>query len=89
MDRIDRVETYEARVPLLHPLIVGSARISHRTYSIVRITTSDGITGVGYCYSRGLPISKIIEAVMSPHLIQETAESADEIRGKLLAANWQ
>ena len=89
MDRIDRVETFEARVPLAHPLTVGSAQITHRTYSIVRITTSDGITGVGYCYSRGLPIAKVIEAVMSPHIIKETAESADEIRGKLLAANWQ
>lgn len=89
MDRIDRVETFEARVPLAHPLTVGSARITHRTYSIVRITSSDGITGIGYCYSRGLPIAQIINAVITPHIIQQTAESPDEIRKRLIAANWQ
>jgi L-alanine-DL-glutamate epimerase-like enolase superfamily enzyme len=56
MDAISRIETFEARVPLPQPLSVGTAQITHRTYSVVRITTNDGLVGMGYCYSRGLPI---------------------------------
>ena len=75
MDLINSIETFEARVPLPAPLAVGSARITHRTYSVVKITTSDGIVGVGYCYSRGLPMAKIIDDVMTPVAIGQTAES--------------
>ncbi len=89
MDLIRAVQTYEARVPLPKPLAVGSARITHRTYSIVKVTTSDGIIGVGYCYSRGLPMAKIIDEVMTPIVLGATAESPDEIRKLVLGFNWQ
>lgn len=89
MDAVARVETFEARVPLAAPLFVGSAQISHRTYSVVRITTVDGLVGVGYCYSRGLPISKIIQDAMAPVAIGQTAESPAEIRKLVLGFNWQ
>ena len=89
MDLINSIETFEARVPLPAPLAVGSARITHRTYSVVKITTSDGIVGVGYCYSRGLPMAKIIDDVMTPVAIGQTAESPEEIRKLILGFNWQ
>lgn len=89
MDKIGAIETFEARVPLPQTLSVGSARITHRSYSVVRITTTDGITGVGYCYGRGLPITKIIDDVMTPVIIGKTSESPDEIRKLVLGFNWQ
>lgn len=89
MERIDSIEVFEARVPLPQTLSVGSARITHRSYSVVRITTADGITGVGYCYSRGLPITKIIDDVMTPVIIGKTYESPEEIRKLVLGFNWQ
>jgi L-alanine-DL-glutamate epimerase-like enolase superfamily enzyme len=89
MDGISRVETFEARVPLAQPLSVGSAQITHRTYTVVRITTNDGLVGMGYCYSRGLPISKIIDAVMSPVIIGKDSKDPDEIRKIILGFNWQ
>ncbi|MDP1852506.1 MAG: mandelate racemase/muconate lactonizing enzyme family protein [Candidatus Planktophila sp.] len=89
MDRINSIETFETRVPLPQPLSVGSALITHRSYSVVRITTEDGITGVGYCYSRGLPITKIIDDVMTPVIIGKTSESPHEIRRLVLGFNWQ
>lgn len=89
MERVDSIETFEARVPLPQTLSVGSARITHRSYSVVRITTPDGIAGVGYCYSRGLPITKIIDDVMTPVIIGKTYESPDEIRKLVLGFNWQ
>ena len=88
MDAISRIETFEARVPLPKALAVGSSRITHRTYSIVKVTTTDGITGVGYCYSRGLPISTIINNSIAPVALGKTAESPEEIRKLVVAFNW-
>lgn len=76
-------------MPLRQPLAVGAARITHRTYSIVKVTTTDGIIGVGYCYSRGLPMAKIIDDVMTPLALGQTAESPNQIRKLVLAFNWQ
>lgn len=89
MDRISRIETFEARVPLPAPLAVGAAKITHRTYSIVRITSTDGIVGIGYCYSRGLPIAKLIADAMAPVALNQTAESPKEISELVLGFNWQ
>ena len=89
MDTISKIETFDARVPLAAPLAVGSASITHRTYCLVRITTSDGIVGIGYSYSRGLPIAKIIDDVIAPLAIGNTAEDPDQIRKQILAFNWQ
>ena len=89
MDKIALIDTYEAKVPLPQPLSVGLARITNRTYSIVKVTTSDGIIGIGYCYSRGLPMSKIIDDVITPIALGATAESPDEVRRLVLGYNWQ
>jgi L-alanine-DL-glutamate epimerase-like enolase superfamily enzyme len=88
MDAISRIETFETRVPLPQALSVGSSRITHRTYSIVKVTTTDGIVGVGYCYSRGLPITSIIDNSITPVVLGKTAESPEEIRKLLVAVNW-
>lgn len=89
MDVVSRIETFEARVPLPQSLSVGTAQITHRTYSVVRITTNDGLVGMGYCYSRGLPISKIIDDVMTPVAIGKNSETPDELRRLILGFNWQ
>ena len=89
MDTIGKIEVFDARVPLAQPLSVGSASITHRTYCVVRITTADGIIGIGYSYSRGLPIAKIIEDVISPLALGSTSENPDHIRNQILAFNWQ
>jgi D-arabinonate dehydratase len=88
MDAISRIETFEARVPLPQALSVGSSRITHRTYSIVKVTTTDGIVGVGYCYSRGLPIANIIDNSIAPVALGKTAESPEEVRKLVVAFNW-
>lgn len=88
MDAISRIETFEARVPLPKALAVGSSRITHRTYSIVKVTTTDGITGVGYCYSRGLPIKTIIDNSIAPVALGKSAESPEEVRKLVVAFNW-
>jgi L-alanine-DL-glutamate epimerase-like enolase superfamily enzyme len=88
MDMISAIETFEARVPLPQALPVGSSRITHRTYSIVKVTTTDGITGVGYCYSRGLPLASIIDTAIAPVALGKSAESPEEVRKMVVAFNW-
>jgi len=89
VDTIEKIEIFETRVPLAKPLSVGLAKITHRGYTIVRVTTSANIRGVGYCYSRGFPMGEIIKSVMSPIAIGSSAEAPDELRSKILGFNWQ
>ena len=89
MDSVADIDIFEARVPLKSPLKVGAAKISHRTYTVVRVTTTENIVGVGYCYSRGFPMGQIIEDVISPIALGSSAESPNDLRKEILALNWQ
>lgn len=92
MATLENIETFEAKIPLGKPLAVGAAKITHRTYTIVKVTSSEGQIGVGYCYSRGLPMKKIIDEVMSPIAIGSeliSMESIVQLSQKILAFNWQ
>ncbi len=89
MDTIAKLETFEVKVPLAKPLSVGSAKITSRGYTVVKITTEANIVGVGYCYSRGLPMAHIINNVMTPIAIGSSAEAPNELRKEILAFNWQ
>ena len=89
MDTVAKIETFEAKVPLAKPLSVGSAKITYRSYTVVKVTTSDGIEGIGYCYSRGLPMGQIINNVMAPIAIGYSAEAPNAMRKEILAFNWQ
>lgn len=89
MDTVAKVETFEAKVPLAQPLSVGSAKITYRSYTVVKVTSSDGIEGIGYCYSRGLPMGQLIANVMTPIAIGKSAEAPNDLRKEILAFNWQ
>ncbi len=89
MDTVAKIEIFEAKVPLAKPLSVGAAKITYRSYTIVKVSTADGIVGIGYCYSRGLPMGQIIKNVMAPIAIGNSAEDPNKIRKEILAFNWQ
>ncbi|MCX6429755.1 MAG: hypothetical protein NTX12_02085 [Actinobacteria bacterium] len=89
MDTIEKIEIFETKVPLAKPLSVGFAKITHRGYTVVQVTTAANIRGIGYCYSRGFPMGEIIKSVMSPIAIGSSAEAPDELRSKILGFNWQ
>lgn len=88
MEKIAKLECLDAKVPLPEPIKVGSATISYRTYTIVKITTESGIEGIGYCYSRGLPISKIIEEMLLPIVVGADLNLPEKIRQEMLATYW-
>lgn len=88
MSKIESVEAFEAKIPLPEPVIVGTTVFKYRTYTVVRVRCTDGLEGVGYCYSRGLPIKEIVLNMIAPVVIGKEIENSEEIRAEVLATYW-
>ena len=48
--KITSVEAITARVPLAKPVAFATRLVEARDYTLVRLTTDDGVSGVGFCY---------------------------------------
>jgi L-alanine-DL-glutamate epimerase-like enolase superfamily enzyme len=48
----------------------------------------DGLEGIGYCYSRGLPIKEIVLNMIASVVIGKEIEKSEEIRAEVLATFW-
>jgi L-alanine-DL-glutamate epimerase-like enolase superfamily enzyme len=88
VDRIREVTCFDCTVPLPRPLIVGEARVTKRTYAIVRIRTADGLEGAAYAFGRGLPVARIIEDSLAPLLLDTDPSVPELVRSKLAGAYW-
>ncbi|NDA39244.1 MAG: mandelate racemase/muconate lactonizing enzyme family protein, partial [Actinobacteria bacterium] len=88
MAKISSIEAFEANVPLPEPIAVGSTVLKARTYTIVRVRCEDGLEGIGYCYSRGLPIKEIVLNMIAPVVIGKVVENSEDIRAEVLATYW-
>lgn len=88
MSKIVSVEAFEAKVPLPEPVLVGSTVFKVRTYTVVKVRCDDGLEGIGYCYSRGLPIKEIVLNMIAPVVIGKEIERSEEIRAEVLATYW-
>jgi L-alanine-DL-glutamate epimerase-like enolase superfamily enzyme len=86
--RIEDVACHACSVPLPTPLQVGQMTVTHRTYDLVRIRTSDGLEGVSYAFSRGLPVARIVEDALAPLLIDADPALPEVIRARLGNAYW-
>ena len=87
-DPIESVECFDVRVPLPQPLTIGSARVTARNYTIVRIRCASGVEGVGHTFSRGLPIAAIVRDLLAPAARGADATMPEGVRGKLVSAYW-
>src|SRR5262249_26868527 len=85
---IQDVACHSCSVPLPVPLQVGQMTVTHRTYELIRITTSDGLEGIGYAFSRGLPVARIVEHALAPLLIDADPALPEVIRARLGNAYW-
>ncbi len=88
MGRIIQVECIEVNVPLLKPLPVGTTIVTHRGYAIVKVTLEGGVVGVGYCYTRAMPMAEIINSALAPEVIGKDSDFPEKIRQHLLAKFW-
>jgi L-alanine-DL-glutamate epimerase-like enolase superfamily enzyme len=69
------VETVEARtisIPLRKPLAFSTRYVVRREYTIVRVRTTDGQEGVGYCYCgnrSGVLVTQFVRELLREHVI--------------------
>lgn len=68
-ERISRIEALDIDLPLPEPLQLGSLLIRSRSYTLVRLQTSDGRTGESFSMSRGMPIASIIRSQIAPYYL--------------------
>lgn len=72
MSIIESVSVCIARVPLDNPVTFSTRTVKAREYCLVRITSSDGQEGIGYCYSvntSGRLLAIAVHDLLAPVLI--------------------
>ncbi len=70
--RIESVKSCIARVPLDVETTFATRRVSARDYCLVRVRTSDGVEGIGFCYagsSGGSIVASAVRDLLAPVLI--------------------
>jgi L-alanine-DL-glutamate epimerase-like enolase superfamily enzyme len=87
-DMIETVEAFDVRVPLERPLVIGSATVTARDYTVVRVRTAEGIEGVGYTFARGLPMGTIVRDLLAPVAVGVDSAMPEMVRRRLLSAYW-
>ena len=85
---IETVDCFDCSLELPRPLLVGSSRVTHRSYAIVRIRTADGLEGVGYAFGRGLPVAAIVRDSLAPVLVGSDASVPEALRSTASDAYW-
>ncbi len=72
MPTIESVSVCIARVPLANPVTFATRQVKAREYCLVRIRSTDGQEGLGYCYavnSAGRLLSVAVTDLLAPRLI--------------------
>ena len=72
MPKIASISVTAARVPLDNVTYLSSRTVAHRDYGLVKIRSTDGIEGIGFCYvgnRAGEILPVIIEHLLAPLLI--------------------
>ncbi len=86
--RIETVECFDCSLELPRPLLVGSSRVTHRSYAVVRIRTADGLEGVGYGFGRGLPVAAIVRDSLASVLVGSDPSVPEALRSAVSNAYW-
>ena len=72
MPIIESVSVCIARVPLAHPVTFSTRQVKAREYCLVRIRSTDGQEGLGYCYAvntAGRLLAVAVTDLLAPRLI--------------------
>lgn len=72
MAKIESVSVCIARVPLDHPVTFSTRQVNAREYCLVRVRSTDGEEGLGYCYavnSAGRLLSVAVTDLLAPRLV--------------------
>ncbi|WP_313696435.1 mandelate racemase/muconate lactonizing enzyme family protein [Achromobacter sp.] len=72
MPTIESVSVCIARVPLANPVTFSTRQVKAREYCLVRVRSTDGQEGLGYCYavnSAGRLLSVAVTDLLAPRLV--------------------
>jgi L-alanine-DL-glutamate epimerase-like enolase superfamily enzyme len=70
--RVSAVEARTVSIPLRKPLAFSTRYVARRDYTIVRVRTSDGVEGFGYCYcgNRAGPlVTQFVRELLREHVL--------------------
>ncbi|MGB6105042.1 MAG: mandelate racemase/muconate lactonizing enzyme family protein [Pusillimonas sp.] len=80
MPIIESVSVCVARVPLSNPVTFSTRRVTAREYCLIRIRSSDGHEGLGYCYavnSAGRLLAMAATEVLAPKLVGQDSHRVE------------
>ena len=80
MSKIVSVEARTVHIPLKQATAFARRQVTARDYSLVRITTDDGIQGIGHCYaghSGGKLVTTAVREMLAPMLIGAESTSTE------------
>ena len=72
MPKIASISVCTARIPLDHVTAFATRTVSARDYGLVKVRSTDGVEGVGFCYagsSAGTLVAHAVEELLAPKLI--------------------
>ena len=81
MSTIESVQARTVAVPLDEPTAFSTRLVTERHYTLVRIRTTDGVQGIGFCYagdSGGQVVSGSVRELIAPVL---EGEASHRVRG--------
>ena len=89
--KISRVEAFAISIPLRAAVSDAVRRITHRDHFIVRITTGDGIEGVGFTlgYDSSLAMVSLTETIFRPILDGADALAAEHLWAEMYRQSIQ
>lgn len=75
--RIESIAAETIVVPLPRPIQLGPMFIAEREYAVVRVVTTEGLTGCAFVNTRGAPIAAIVNSMIAPALVDQPSELID------------
>lgn len=79
MAKIESISVCTARIPLDHVTAFATRSVSARDYGLVKVRSTDGVKGIGFCYagsSAGSLVAHAVEELLAPGLIgQESSRT--------------
>jgi L-alanine-DL-glutamate epimerase-like enolase superfamily enzyme len=87
MTAISRIRVATIRHLLKVPINYGYWVMNHREFVLVRVDTTDGVTGVAYGLTRDGPVASIVERSIRPHYLDRPVTAPEESFYRSLWAN--
>lgn len=82
MPAISAIDAWTCRVPLDAPIRFRWNTITHRDYTVVRLTTDSGVEGSAIAISRGLPADLAIVDMLAPAVLGMDALAVADLAGR-------